>query len=179
MDAVDLDDQRIVHEGFTFTRFEGTTLPFPDESFDVVVSNHVIEHVGDRTAQRDHLSEIRRVLRRDGLGYLAVPNRWALVEPHYRLAFLSWLPRRIADAYLRLTRNRTPYDCHPPGPLRLKRLLRTTGLQSTSAAGSAIQAMGEVEEGGSAARFAALFPSRLLDLIWAVLPTFILLLRRA
>ena len=179
VDAVDLDDQRIIHEGFTFTRVEGTTLPFPDESFDVVVSNHVIEHVGGRSAQLDHLREIHRVLRRDGLAYLAVPNRWALFEPHYRLAFLSWLPRRIADGYLRVTRNRTPYDCHPPGPLRLKRLLRTTGLQSTSAAGSAIQAMGELEEGGAATRFAALFPSRLLDLIWAVLPTFVLLLRRA
>ncbi len=179
VDAVDLEDQRIVHEGFTFTRVEGTTLPFPEESFDVVVSNHVIEHVGDRSAQLDHLREIHRVLRGDGLAYLAVPNRWALVEPHYGLAFLSWLPRRIADSYLRVTRNRTPYDCHPPGPLRLRRLLRTAGLQSTSAAGSAIQAMGEVEKGGFAAHFAALFPSRLLDLIWAVLPTFILLLRRA
>ena len=179
VDAVDLEDQRIVHEGFTFTRVEGTKLPFPDESFDVVVSNHVIGHVGGRSAQLDHLREIHRVLRRDGLAYLAVPNRWALVEPHYGLAFLSWLPRRIADGYLRVTRNRTPYDCHPPGPLRLRRLLRAAGLQSTSAAGSAIQAISEVEEGGSMTRVAALFPPRLLDLAWAVLPTFVLLLRRA
>ena len=178
MDAVDLDDERITHEGFTFTRVEGTTLPFPDESFDIVISNHVIEHVGDQSAQLDHLSEIRRVLRRGGLGYLAVPNRWALVEPHYRLAFLSWLPRRIADAYLRATRNRAPYDCHPPGPVRLRRLLRAAGLQSNSAAGQAIQAMREVEETGAAARVAALFPPRFLDLSWAVLPTFVLLLRR-
>ena len=179
MDAVDLEDQRIVREGFTFTRVQGTTLPFSDEYFDIVASNHVIEHVGDRSAQMEHLREIHRVLRRDGLAHLAVPNRWALVEPHYRLAFLSWLPRRIADGYLRVTRNRTPYDCHPPGPLRLRRLLRATGLQSTSAAGSAIQAMGEVEKGGFATRVAALFPPGLLDLIWAVLPTFALLLRRA
>ena len=179
VDAVDLEDQRIVHEGFTFTRVEGTTLPFPEESFDVVVSNHVIEHVGGRSAQLDHLREIHRVLRRDGLAYLAVPNRWALVEPHYGLAFLSWLPRRIADGYLRVTRNRTPYDCHPPGPIRLRRLLRAAGLRSSPAAGRAIEAMQAGGEGGTAARVAALIPTRLLDLIWAVLPTFVLLLRKA
>ena len=178
VDAVDLEDQRIAHEGFTFTRVEGTLLPFPEESFDIVISNHVIEHVGDQSAQMDHLREIHRVLRRDGLAYLAVPNRWALVEPHYRLAFLSWLPRRIADAYLRVTRNRAPYDCHPPGPVRLQRLLRGAGLQSSSAAGMAIQTMRGVGEGGISARVAALFPPRLLDLFWAVLPTFVLLLRR-
>ncbi|TVS21090.1 MAG: class I SAM-dependent methyltransferase [Planctomycetaceae bacterium] len=178
VDAVDLEDQRVVHEGFSFTRVEGTTLPFPDESFDIVVSNHVIEHVGDRAAQLAHLREIRRVLRDDGLAYLAVPNRWAVVEPHYGIAFLSWLPRPIADRYLRLTRSRTPYDCHPPGPIRLQRMLRAIGLRSSSAAGSAIQAMREVEEIGPAARAAALFPPRWLDLIWAVLPTFVLLLRK-
>ena len=75
-----------------------------------------------------------------------------------------------------MTRSHSPDNCHPPGPLRLRRLLRAAGLQSTSAAGSAIQAMGAVEEGGSMPRVAALLPSRLLDLIWAVLPT--LLLRR-
>ena len=176
--AVDVDDQRIVQEGFTFRQVEGTTLPFPDESFDIVVSNHVIEHVGRRSAQLAHLHEIHRVLRKDGLAYLAVPNRWAVVEPHYGLAFLSWLPRPVADAYLRLTRNRTPYDCHPPGPVRLKRLLRAARLQSSSAAGRAIQAMNDLEEGGTATRMAALLPTSLLDFLWPVLPTYILLLRR-
>lgn len=178
VDAVDLDDQRIVQEGFTFARVEGMTLPYPDESFDIVVSNHVIEHVGDRSAQLDHLREIRRVLRGSGLAYLAVPNRWALIEPHYHLALLSWLPKPLADRYLRLARNHTPYDCHPPGPMRLQRLLRAAGLRSNSAAGRAIQAMQDVEESETAVRIAALFPPGLLDLIWAVLPTFVLLLRR-
>jgi hypothetical protein len=48
--------------------------------------------VGDLVDQRHHLSEVRRVMNPTGIGYIAVPNRWMLVEPHYRLAFLSWLP---------------------------------------------------------------------------------------
>ena len=46
-------------------------LPFADGSFDVVLSHHVIEHVDDHDL---HVSEMRRVLRPDGLAYLGTPN---------------------------------------------------------------------------------------------------------
>src|SRR5690606_39138334 len=47
VEAVDVEDVRLVREGFGFRVVDGTTLPFPDAMFDVVVTNHVIEHVGD------------------------------------------------------------------------------------------------------------------------------------
>ena len=59
---------------------QGVELPFDDARFDVVISNHVIEHVGDEAAQHAHLREIRRVMKADGSAYLAVPNRWMLTE---------------------------------------------------------------------------------------------------
>lgn len=111
--AVDVNDNRMVFEGYTFLKVEGTTLPFDDGSFDIVVSNHVIEHVGERTDQLHHLEEIRRVLRPGGCVYLAVPNKWRLIEPHYRLPLLSWIPRRAADLYLRLVGRGDRYDCVP------------------------------------------------------------------
>jgi SAM-dependent methyltransferase len=40
------------------------------------------------------LDEVWRVLKPGGLAYLACPNRYSLVEPHYRLPFLSWFPVR-------------------------------------------------------------------------------------
>jgi 2-polyprenyl-3-methyl-5-hydroxy-6-metoxy-1,4-benzoquinol methylase len=63
-------------------------LPFPDEYFDVVVSNHVIEHVSD---QQLHLSEIARVLKPNGVVYLATPNRLWPWEVHYRVLVLHYL----------------------------------------------------------------------------------------
>jgi ubiquinone/menaquinone biosynthesis C-methylase UbiE len=87
--AVDVVDQRLLRDKFKFVLIEDTALPFANGSFDVVISNHVIEHVGNRDAQYHHLSEIHRVLKMDGVGYLAVPNRWMLVEPHYKLIFLK------------------------------------------------------------------------------------------
>ena len=111
--TVDVVDSRVSKEGYQFQLVNGTTLPFEDESFDVVITNHVIEHVGESDAQLHHLCEIKRVLKKDGVSYLAVPNRWMLVEPHYQLIFLSWLPKKYRSKYLKKMRNIDFYDCEP------------------------------------------------------------------
>ena len=125
--AVDVCDNRQLHEGYAFQQVAGVTLPFDDASFDVVISNHVIEHVGDDAAQQNHLREIRRVLKADGLAYLAVPNRWMLTEPHYRLPFLSWLPRSWRTPYLRWSGKGRLYDCEPLELGQLERMLAAAG----------------------------------------------------
>ena len=48
-------------------------LPFPDRSFDKVVMCHVIEHV---ESPNKAMSEVRRVLKNDGLFVLSYPNRY-------------------------------------------------------------------------------------------------------
>lgn len=125
--AVDVYDNRQQHDGYVFQLVEGVELPFADANFDVVISNHAIEHIGDGKAQARHLAEIRRVLKPDGVGYLAVPNRWTLTEPHYRLRFLSWLPHGWRTPYLRLCGKGTFYDCEPLQLGQLERLLQRVG----------------------------------------------------
>ncbi|MGX9720858.1 methyltransferase domain-containing protein [Stenotrophomonas acidaminiphila] len=127
--AVDVNDSRQVHEGYTYLHVEGVDLPFAAERFDVVISNHVIEHVGDTAAQLQHLEEIHRVLKQDGVAYLAVPNRWMVTEPHYRLKFLSWLPRRWRSPYLRLRGRGSFYDCEPPQLHELENMMDQTGMR--------------------------------------------------
>ncbi len=82
----------------TFLAADGESLPFADHSVDVVVFNHIYEHVVDADAV---MSEVRRVLKPTGLAYLGLGNRLGLIEPHYKLPFLSWLPHRAADRYVR------------------------------------------------------------------------------
>jgi SAM-dependent methyltransferase len=55
---------------------EGTALPFPDATFDVVVSFDVFEHIPDSDA---HLREVRRVLRPGGRYLMQTPNKWTNV----------------------------------------------------------------------------------------------------
>jgi len=89
--AMDVIDQRT--QGLELPFVAATdALPFPDASFDLIISNHVIEHTGD---PGHHLKEVRRALRPDGIAYLATPNRWWPWEVHARLPLLHYLPWRL------------------------------------------------------------------------------------
>lgn len=69
---------------------DGRALPFRDAAFDVVFSNSVIEHVGDRASQLRFAREVMRV----GRGYwVQTPNRWFPVEQHLLTPVIHWLPR--------------------------------------------------------------------------------------
>ncbi len=138
--SVDVDDVRVDRSGYAFVPFDGQTLPFPDGSFDVVVSNHVIEHVGDRAAQQRHVAEIVRVLCSGGRVYVAVPHRWQLVENHYRLPLLGWVRGALADRYLQAMRRGQRYDCRPLGRHELLGLLRGAGLDAHEATADLIHA---------------------------------------
>jgi len=81
-----------------------------DASFDVVICSQVYEHVPD---PRRMMEEIYRVLNPNGVCYFAATNRWAVIEKHHRLPFLSWLPGRWADRYMRLAgRGDAYYERH-------------------------------------------------------------------
>jgi ubiquinone/menaquinone biosynthesis C-methylase UbiE len=90
--------QREHGETVRFLAADGEQLPFPDGSVDVVVFNHIYEHV---VAAEPVVEEIQRVLAPTGVVYLGLGNRLGVIEPHYRLPFLSYLPAGPADRYVR------------------------------------------------------------------------------
>ncbi|MEO7067477.1 MAG: class I SAM-dependent methyltransferase [Rhodanobacter sp.] len=150
VDAVDVCDNRAITDGYRYQQVHDTQLPFADQSFDVVLTNHVIEHVGNERAQRAHLAELRRVLRPGGVGYLAVPNRWMLVEPHFKLAFLSWLPHAWRTPYLRATGKGEIYDCEPLQMRQLEGLLTDAGFLHRNLCIDALRATFDIERSQSA-----------------------------
>jgi ubiquinone/menaquinone biosynthesis C-methylase UbiE len=90
---------------------EGEELPFPDESFDVLTLDSVIEHVRD---PRMVIAEASRVLRRGGIAYLVTPNKLSLFnvlrDPHYELFGVVLLPRWLGRFYVeRIRRLRRGY----------------------------------------------------------------------
>jgi SAM-dependent methyltransferase len=63
-------------------------LPYPDNSFDLVMSASVFEH-----AQRTEecMAEIHRVLRSGGIAIHSFPGKWYLpVEPHIYVPLVNW-----------------------------------------------------------------------------------------
>ena len=57
----------------------GEALPYPAASFDLILSNEVIEHVQD---DRAAVAEMVRALRPGGRVVIFCPNRWYPVETH-------------------------------------------------------------------------------------------------
>jgi SAM-dependent methyltransferase len=65
-------------------------IPFSDQSFDLVFSNSVIEHVGHESDQFHFVQECERVGKEI---YIQTPNRWFPLEPHIYTIFIHWLPK--------------------------------------------------------------------------------------
>jgi SAM-dependent methyltransferase len=68
-----VDQARAWYGALPLQRIDGTSLPFADGSFDVVMSFDVFEHIRDSDA---HLREVARVLRPGGSYVLQTPNKW-------------------------------------------------------------------------------------------------------
>ncbi len=70
----------------------GESLPFSDESFDIVYSANVLEHTGDPPQV---LREAVRVLRKGGVLHMEVPNFLSYYEGHYNVLqpplFWKWV----------------------------------------------------------------------------------------
>lgn len=179
VDAVDVTDTRKVADGYRFQKVTGTRLPFGDRSFDVVLSNHVIEHVGERAEQLDHLREIHRVLSDDGACYLAVPNRWMLVEPHYKLPFLSWLPVSLRSAYVRMARRGDFYDCLPLAMHEIEGMLREVGFVFCNVCVDALRETLAIEQPRGALRFLRHVPDPVWSALRPAIPTLIYILTKA
>ncbi|WEK47614.1 MAG: class I SAM-dependent methyltransferase [Candidatus Andeanibacterium colombiense] len=172
--AADRDRETYLSDA-PFTRIEAEDLPFNDATFDIVVFNHVIEHVGREEQQRAVLREIRRVLKPGGRLYLAVPNKWAIVEPHFRLPLLGALPRPIADRLVRLFRQAPEYDCFPLSRSELLRLLSTAFPKVRDVSTDAVHWVVENELTGLPKHAINAVPAWLIRLIRPAFPTFIMI----
>jgi len=65
--------ESISNAGAEFMEASAYELPFPDESFDLVVCSEVLEHLHE---YNDAIKEIHRVLKKGGKFYASVPASW-------------------------------------------------------------------------------------------------------
>jgi ubiquinone/menaquinone biosynthesis C-methylase UbiE len=77
---------------------KGESLPFKDNSFDLVTSYQTLEHV---ESVSECLKEMIRVLRPGGFLYLKCPDYNSFFEPHYQLPFVPVMNKKIAEKYIR------------------------------------------------------------------------------
>ena len=91
---------------------DGKNLPFADLAFDLVFSNAVIEHVGDKSDQMLFISEHSRV----GKNWIfTTPNRLFPIESHTRVIFLHMFRRWTHPDVTRLLSKTDIKEILPPG----------------------------------------------------------------
>lgn len=180
VDAVDVLDHRVEKDFHRFTKIEpGYPIPWSDAAFQAIVSNHVLEHVGGWDSRIAYLREIGRLLASGGFCYLALPNRWMLVEPHYRLPFLSWLPEGLRSICLRMLGKGRYYDCRPLSAFELENMLSETGLEYENICFRVLAISAEMERTFTAAsRIASFIPCWLRKLLVPAIPTLCYLIRK-
>lgn len=85
--------------------------PFADGSFDFVFSQQVFEHVVDLNVVTH---EVYRVTRSGGMGFHVLPAPRRLVEGHYFIPFVHWLPKNRARHAAIVAFSFLGIGSHPP-----------------------------------------------------------------
>jgi len=154
----------------TFKRVDSELLPFSDRSFHIVISNHVVEHVRD---QRLHLREIKRVLMQEGVCYFATPNRSFLLEPHYKIPLIHYLPDAMFHGILRLL-GKYKEDLSLLRHGQMISLFAQENLQTTEYTSKVLKDPSRFELGVTVTRF---IPRSLLHILTPLSPTNIFVLQ--
>jgi len=105
--GIDIDEGALVHareenarSNISYENMDGLHTTFEDNTFDVALCNQMYEHVPDPFQL---MSEIHRVLKPGGICYFGATSRLIVIEPHYgKIPFLSYLPKPLANRYLKL-----------------------------------------------------------------------------
>jgi len=107
--GLDIDKATVEHASrkygsarVSFSLYDGTTIPLPDNSFDMAVSFQVIEHIRDDTG---HVVEACRILKPGGTLVLTTPNRNYRLKPGQkpwnRFHIREYTPRGLEEVLKR------------------------------------------------------------------------------
>lgn len=124
--GIDIDKEGIAYANQNYKRKnlkfkldDAMKLSFKKNCFDVVICAHIYEHV---PSPQKLFKEIYKVLKPGGICYLAAVNKLWPIEPHYNLLCLSWLPKTLANWYIRISGKALDYYEDPKTYWGLRKL---------------------------------------------------------
>lgn len=170
--AIDVVDERKEKSGYQFIKYSiNKKFPLNDNLFDIVILNFVLEHVYEKERL---LREIHRVMRKGGICYLSVPNKFLIIEPHYKLPFLSIIPKRISNYYIRLFKRGNYYDVFPLFYWQYNQMLNKLGFRVEHISTQVIKKYKFYGLSDSILfRIFSLFPNAIIDRLSFLMPSFI------
>lgn len=81
--ALEFAGQKNIAPSVQFQKADGRQLPFPHETFDIVIAFHLIEHIPPEEVNK-FLREVKRVLKSGGSAFVITPNRKVRLLPFQR-----------------------------------------------------------------------------------------------
>jgi len=90
---------------------ENNSIPFDDNYFHFVMSQEVIEHVNDLSIMAH---DLRRVSTPGGFGFHAFRPQYNIIEPHFYMPFVHWLPKNKLRKYAIALFAYLGIGMHPP-----------------------------------------------------------------
>lgn len=108
----------------TFALASAESMPFPDKSFDRIVSREVIEHVAN---PQQMLNEVSRMLRDDGVAIITTENEESLSRAHAGGEFI----KKIIRFFFRMNKDldSTEYKDDAPTLIEMKSFIEKTDLE--------------------------------------------------
>ena len=80
--------------------YNGKVLPFKNKSFDLVMTQQVLEHIPNKEIENFILEE-KRILKDDGVLYHQIPHRLVPFEAHTKVWFIHWFPKSLRNLYFK------------------------------------------------------------------------------
>ena len=121
--AVDIDEQAVSYaktnkskSNIEYKVSPIEELDLEENSIDVITCSHIYEHV---PSAENLMANIYKFLKPGGVCYFAAGNRYKIIEGHYKLPFLSFFPKKIANIYIRIF---TKYDEYYENHLSIRNL---------------------------------------------------------
>ena len=88
------------YKGLKFIQGTALKMPFEDDTFELVFSSAVIEHIGSNENQSKFIGECFRVSKKHI--FITTPNRYYPIELHTAIPLIHWLPKKIHRKILKL-----------------------------------------------------------------------------
>ena len=95
---VNLEPHPTTDPRFTTVNGNALHLPFPNQAFDIVFSNSLIEHLGTWENQQTFAQEVSRLAPRC---WIQTPARSFPIEPHLLTPFVHYFPKFVQQHLLR------------------------------------------------------------------------------